>query len=159
MGMLDNTHAWAISLSVLFVSAAVGMLAFAVLARTKISTYLMAQAVTLIAAVAVNSWGIYSYETDRVAQHKELSKVQPKDCPDYWTGRYDACTQSMVCDPHFETSDPHAPKVFMNGDSLSPVSVEQHAARGASQLCSEDNTRLFPWMEITNACDARGRAV
>lgn len=160
MGMLDNTHAWAITLSVVFVSLAIGMLAFAGLApRTKITTYLVAQAITLVAAVAVSGWGIYRYEKDKVAEHKALSKVEPKGCPDYWTGRYDACTQSMVCDPYFETSDPHAPKVFMNGDSLSPINVEQHSARGEDQLCAEDNSRVFPWMEITNACDAKGRAV
>lgn len=158
--MLDNTHAWAITLSVIFVSVSIGMLAFAGLApSTKITTFLIAQAITLIAAVSVNSWGIYTYEKNKIAQHKKLSKVEPKNCPDYWTSRYDACTQSMVCDPYFETSDRHAPKVFMNGDNLSPINVQQHAARGSDQLCSDDNNRLFPWMEITNACDTRGRAV
>lgn len=160
MGILEDTHAWSITLSVVFVSFAVGMVAFAGLApRTRISTYLLAQAVTLVAAVSVHGWGIYSYETNKVSEHKLLSQVQPKMCPDYWTGRYDACTQSMVCDPHFETGDPQAPRVFMNGDSHAPINVAQHAAAGPDQLCAADNTRAFPWMEVTNACDARGRAV
>lgn len=160
MGMFDNTHAWSITLSVVFISFAIGMMAFAGLApATKITTYLVAQAITLIAAVAVHGWGIYSYEKQRVEQHKALSRVEPKECPDYWTGRYDACTQSMVCDPYFDTADPHAPKVFMNGESLSPMNVQQHAAQGADQICGGDTNRTFPWLEVTNSCDARGRAV
>lgn len=160
MGMFDDTHAWSITLSVVFVSLAIGMLAFAGLApSTKITTYLVAQAITLTAAVSIHGWGIYNYEKQRVKQHKSLSLVQPKKCPDYWTGRYDACSQSMVCDPYFETADPLAPRVFLNGDSLSPLNVQQHSAQGPEQLCTDDNNRSFPWMEITNSCDARGRVV
>ena len=160
MGMFDDTHAWSITLSVVFVSFAIGMLAFAGLApQTKITVYLVTQAITLVSAVAVHGWGIYRYEKERVAQHNELRKVQPQHCPDYWTGRYDSCTQSMVCDPYFETDDQFAPKVFMNGDSLSQMNAHQHAAQGPEQLCTTDNNRTFPWMEVTNSCDARGRAV
>lgn len=163
MGIFDDTHAWSVSLSVVFVSFAVGMMAFVLLVPgSRITTYLLTQAVTLAAAVSVHGWGIYRYEKDRVDEHKKLSRIEPKDCPDYWTSRYDACTQSMVCDPYFDTTDRHAPRVFMNPDSTSGAShinVKQYAAQGADAVCTADNSRTFPWLEVTNSCDARGRSL
>eukprot|EP00873_Tetraselmis_striata_P033824 jgi/Tetstr1/454088/TSEL_041007.t1 len=160
MGMLDNTHAWSITLSVVFVSFAVGMAVFAALVpSSKVTAYLAVQSAALVAAVAVHGWGIYKFEKDRVKEHNLRRQVDPKSCPDYWTGRYDSCTQSMVCDPHFDTGDIHNPRVFMNGENLAPIDVVQHSARGADQMCVEDEAGTFPWMEVSNSCDARGRAV
>lgn len=160
MGILKDTHAWAVTISVLLVSVAVGMMAFAIITPpNKITTYFIAQSVCIIAAVALNGWNIYSFEKDKLALHKAAATVKPKGCPDYWTGRYDGCSKSMVCDPYHETTDPAAPRVYMNSTRLAPIDVNQHAARGPEQLCSDDNIRVFPWMEITNSCDARGRAV
>lgn len=160
MGMFDDTHAWSVTLSVIFVSLAIGMLAFAGLAPgTRVFAFLVTLGVALIGGVSLHSYGIYRYETDRIAEHKRISTVDPQQCPDYWTGRYDACSQSMVCDPFFQTHDPHSPKVFMKGADQTSMNVKQHAARGPDRVCSEDLVRQFPWIEVTNSCDARGRAV
>ena len=157
--MFEDTHAWSVTLAVVFVSLAIGMLALAALAPgTRILAFLISMGLSLIAAVAVHSYSIYRYETDRVAEHKRISKVNPEQCPDYWTGRYDACSNSMVCDPFFQTSDPHAPKVFMNRHT-SPLTVQLHAAKGPDRICTDDLSREFPWMEVTNSCDARGRSI
>lgn len=159
MGMFDDTHAWSVTLSVVFVALSIGMLSFAALAPgTRILAFLITIGVSLIAAVAIHGYGIYRYETERIAEHKKLAKVQPEQCPDYWTGRYDACSNSMVCEPYFQTADPHAPKVFMHRQ-MSPVNVQQHAAKGADRVCADDLTREYPWMEVTNSCDARGRSL
>lgn len=160
MGILNDTYAWAVTVSVLLASVAVGMMAFAIISPpNRITTYFIAQSACLLGAVALNGWNIYTFERDKVAQHKLAATVKPKGCPDYWTSTYDGCKKSVVCDPFFETADPTAPKVFMNSTSTARIDVNQHASRGAEQICSDDHSRAFPWMEITNSCDARGRAV
>nr|WRJ69912.1 hypothetical protein TetV2_00467 [Oceanusvirus sp.] len=160
MGVLKNTHAWSVAASVVLSSIAVGFIAMLILTpRSRVATFMVSMAIALIVAVGVHVYTIYRYEKDRLDQHKKLSKVDPQRCPDYWTEKYDPCSKSAVCKPFFQTENPAAPKVFMNGTSLAEINVRQHSALGPQNLCASDAMRQYPWMEISNSCDAKNRAV
>jgi hypothetical protein len=160
MGILKNTHAWSVAASVVLSSIAIGLIAMLVLPpRSRVATFMIAQAITLLVAVGVHVYTIYRYEKDRLDKHKERAKVDPQKCPDYWTSKYDPCSKSAVCKPFFHTEDPSAPKVFMNGTSLAEINIRQHSALGPQSLCAADAMRQYPWMEISNSCDTKNRAV
>ena len=160
MGVLDNTHAASVTLAVVLVSVAAGLLATAIIQpRSMISIYLMAQAVTLFIAVVVHGYTIYRYEKDRIDNHKELSKVHPEECPDYWTSEWDACAGTKVCHPYFETQNPAVPRIYMHQTNLANLNVATEASKGAINLCAANTSRPYPWLEVSNSCDARNRAV
>ncbi|AUF82642.1 hypothetical protein TetV_560 [Tetraselmis virus 1] len=154
MGELKNTHAWSVAASVVLASIGMGLVAMGIMSpRSGVFTYLIAQAVTLFVAVGVHSYGIYRYEKDRMDMHKELSKVHPQNCPDYWTSQWDSCARTNRCFPYFNKTDDT--KVFMNGESLGELNVNMEAARGPEDLCA--TVRPYPWMEVQNSCDAKNR--
>lgn len=160
MGLLAKTQAWSVAVSVVMVSVSVGSLLFASLApKSTVSPYMVAQGLSLLAAVAIHSYGMWKYENGRSNMHKQLASVDPKNCPDYWTSKFDSCSNTSFCSPWFETGDPEYPRVYMNGDKLVNLKVSEYSSKGPEEICVENEARAYPWTEVTNSCDARGRAV
>jgi hypothetical protein len=161
MGLFTNSYAWAITVSVLMSSMALGMLLYFFLVPwTFIHVFMLAMSLTLVIAVSFNTYEIYAYQRDKEAQRNAIKKVAPSQCPDYWTSEWDSCKQTYKCNPYFETNNAAYPTVLMNGaDAPGGLDLKQYAAKGDIAICNENKERTFPWVPVLNACAAVDRTI
>jgi hypothetical protein len=149
------SYAQALLASAVFTATALGMLMYAMLvgAASSINTFMVAGGLLLLLAVGANAVMIVRTERSKKDQHAELSDASPMACPDYWTSSYDACSGS-ACAPVFQEA---TGQVLMTVDYNKAVgtSVTQLTSGGTKSLCQTN--RDFPWVEVSNACDARNR--
>jgi hypothetical protein len=161
MGILTASHAWSVTLSVVFAAFVMGMLAFVtMMPGTLITPFLLTMSATLSIAVGFHAWNLYNYETERAKAHTKLSDPHPEKCPDYWTSEYDECKGAVKCLSYFDASGDAADRIFMSAAATpSQLYVGDYATKAADEICTMDQTRSFPWMDVTNPCIARNRTV
>lgn len=162
MGVLTASHAWSVTLSVVFSSFVVGMLAFvSIMPLTRITTFLVTMSAALAAAVAMNAWQMYVFESSMAAAHTKLSDPRPEKCPDYWTSEFDECKNGVKCLSYFDTTvGDTKDRVYMSPSSTqSQLFVADYGTKDPDEICSLDETRAFPWLDVSNSCSAKTRTV
>jgi hypothetical protein len=154
MSTSKPSYALSLTVSVFMVAAATSMLLFAYLRPDGgLTMFLVTLALAFIGVVVLNVVGIVKGEGDKLAKHDELSVVNPQSCPDYWTNSYDKCSGNM-CTPVFKEE---AGTVIMSSafDSTRGTPISQMQAG----ICEARGSRVFPWLEVDNSCDAKERKV
>lgn len=154
MSVSKPSYALSLTVSVFMVATATSMLVFAyVQPDNNLFLFLLTLGVVLIGVVVLNVVGIVRREGDKTSKNKELSQINPKYCPDYWTNSYDKCSGNM-CTPVFRED---AGTVVMSSafDSARGTPISQMQAG----ICETRGARTFPWLEVDNSCDAKERKV
>lgn len=116
----------------------------------------------VLGAVSISKLLDISWYDDKLKKiQKQLSKVNPDSCPDYWETSYSKC-QGLSCRPFFSgrNMDGEEGTVWMESNSRSTkntnFSLKQYKELSADSLCNITN-KQYPWMEISNGCDTRNR--
>lgn len=116
----------------------------------------------VLGAVSISKLLDISWYDDKLNKiQKQLSKVNPESCPDYWETSYSKC-KGLECKPFFSgrSMDGEEGTVWMQNNSLATKenreSLKQFKELSADMLCNITN-KQYPWMEISNECDARNR--
>lgn len=114
----------------------------------------------VLGAVSVSKLLDISWYDDKLNKiQKELSRVSPESCPDYWETSYSKC-QGLSCRPFFSgrNMDGEEGRVWMQGDAGNDTNVRLKLLKELSPdaLCNHTKSQ-YPWMEISNSCDTRNR--
>lgn len=156
MAVAKRSHVMLLVVSVLVTSACAGMLFYAYAVDTKIRPFLVAVSCLFIASIVYQVYRVIQYENDKKEAHDKLKNLNPKFCPDYWTNSNDPC-EGHMCKPTFDEA---GGTVYMSAafnTHGTPIGmVKDNNGLG---VCETRESRLYPWVEIDNACDARERKV
>jgi hypothetical protein len=82
---------------------------------------------------------------------KELAKIKPVGCPDYWTSAYNCSNGTMACQPYFDGDDG---RMFISDKARDPVSP----SATTDSVCTAEAINKeggYPWMEVRNSCEVR----
>lgn len=155
-----NSHTIPVILAVAMLILGICFFLFAILAPdSSIRPFSFAIAFVL-GAVSINKLLDIAWYDDKLNKiHKQLSKVTPDSCPDYWETSYSKC-QGLTCRPYFSgrNMDGEEGRVWMQGDAGldSSIRLKLYKELSADSLCNATKNQ-YPWMEISNSCDTRNR--
>jgi hypothetical protein len=156
---LKKTHAIPVILAVAMLILGLCFFLFAILvSESSIRPFCFAVAFVL-GAVSVNKLLDISWYDEKLAKlQKQLSKVNPESCPDYWETSYSKC-EGLKCKPYFlgRNMDGEEGTVWMKPGATrdSQEVLKTYKESSADTLCNIN--KQYPWMEISNECDARNR--
>lgn len=157
MGITSQSHALTLTASVVVTAASVGMMFFAFMSSdTTIKPFLIVASISLVSVVILNVVMIIKHENDKKEQHDTLTELDPKFCPDYWTNMHDSC-QGHMCKPVFEETE--GTVIMSTAFSVQGTPINQVKDTNSDGVCESRNIRMYPWLEIDNACGAIERKI
>ena len=114
----------------------------------------------VLGAVSISKLLDISWYDDKLKKiQKQMSKVNPESCPDYWETSYSKC-DGLKCRPYFSgrNMDGEEGRVWMQNPATSDTSIrlKEYKELSADSLCNKTQNQ-YPWMEISNSCDTRNR--
>lgn len=161
MGDYRTAHAIPIMLSVGMLILAVCLVAYASLAvESSIRPFLFTLAVVMGVMAFNKILNVAWYEKTLDQMHKKLANVSPDACPDYWQAGFSKCS-GQSCRPYFRGQNMEGEEgtVWMMRDATedTEIRLRDYKSMHPDSLCNLN--RQYPWMEISNECGARNRAV
>lgn len=116
----------------------------------------------VLGAVSISKLLDISWYDDKLSKiRKQLSKVNPESCPDYWETSYSKC-KGLRCKPFFSGRNIEGEEGTVWMENNSPATkdtgydLKLFKEMSADALCNATN-KQYPWMEISNECDTRNR--
>ena len=156
-----TAHTVPVMLSMGMLITAVSLGAFAILApESSIRPFLIVLALVLTVVSIIKMFDIAMYESRIEKLHKSLAVVEPESCPDYWMTEFSKCF-GRVCRPYFDGVDMNDKKgsvrMVQNVEDAFTLGLMDHKSKPTDIKCNESSNSQYPWMELSNQCNARNK--
>lgn len=157
--MATDYSVWSVVLSMALLSAGVGCGAYGALVPSSspmtVRPFLLAFSVGSISLVAYELASLIYSDQALADKRKELGDIKHVDaCPDFWKETAD-CNGKLKCIPEFRQTEGEACNVRFDGNETM-VKAFLEGENGA-QPCA--GNKKYPWVNLTQRCDVKNRAL
>lgn len=158
MGLKDNSNVVSVLLGVFFAAVAVAQIAYVILSgNTSIRIFLVGSSLGIFVVLGLTILRVVKNDSEVDETHTELSQLKAKNCPDYWTRKWDKCSGNYQCIPQFE---------LPSGETIRMIPAETGGEMSLSEFNSQPSTKCteirddaaaYPFTEMVNRCNAKDR--